>query len=370
MLSNHINNFKLSKNIPKKFVSNLDEILYQYENFNPKKELKLSFEYGLQNNYNSSIIPSPNITEKNLDSSSNLSNLNQEISEFQCINTLQGHTEKIVSLILLNSGELASGSYDDSIRIWDKDGIKENKKIIETGHVFCLLEFDDNMLLSGTSENFINLWNLNTNTNKKMHQFIGHKLWVNCLIKINDNIFASASNDSQIKIWNYRTRTCIKTLKGHIDCILTLINLKNGNLCSGSADLTIRIWDWEEKDNNKILIAILRGHEKWVKCVYELSNGLLISGSDDKTIKIWKDKINIMTLIGHTHSVRAFCQLNDNYFVSGSFDGTIKIWEINEKKCVQTLSGHESNVIGVVRINGHMIGSCSNDKTIKIWSDK
>ena len=150
-----------------------------------------------------------------------------------------------------------------------------------------------------------------------------------------------------------------------------MILLRNKSLCSGSADLTIRIWDWE---NNNCL-SILKGHEKWVKCILELNNGIILTGSDDKTIKLWKNDINIETLQGHTHSVRAFCQINVKYFASGSFDCTIKIWEINTWKCIQTLYGHESNIICVISLNTNfynnnkLIASCSNDKNIKIWEE-
>ena len=146
-------------------------------------------------------------------------------------------------------------------------------------------------------------------------------------------------------------------------------------MCSGSADLTIRIWDWGQGE----CISILKGHTRWVKCVLELDNGVLITGSDDKTIKLWKNENNFKTLEEHAHSVRTFCQINEKFFASGSFDYTIKIWEIDTWKCVQTLYGHELNIICLISLkhqndksneeNGYneLIASCSNDKSIKIW---
>ena len=148
--------------------------------------------------------------------------------------------------------------------------------------------------------------------------------------------------------------------------------MKNKNLCSGGADLTIKIWDWEQQ----ICITSFKGHEKWVKCLFELNNGIILSGSDDNNIKIWENYINIKTLKKHSHSVRAFCQINDYYFASGSFDCTIKIWEINNWKCIQTLVGHNSNIINIVSLKNKnnsnnnyndSIASCSNDRSIRIW---
>ena len=72
----------------------------------------------------------------------------------------------------------------------------------------------------------------------------------------------------------------IRTLKGHESCVLALIILKNNNLCSSSADHTIKIWDWEKGN----CVKTLRGHERWVKSLFELDNDIIISGSDNKKL--------------------------------------------------------------------------------------
>ena len=366
MLNNHINKFTIDNTIPK-LNSNLDEIINNYNN-DEKKELELNYDYGFKNKNSIQIK-----LENSIQSSIHKTNDDNQSAKkgFSCIETLKGHTEKIVSLIELSSGQLASGSYDNDIIIWNVNTSSQDKIINERGSVFALLEFEKNMILAGTSENLINLWNIKSEDNNEVFSFKGHELWVNCLAKINSLYFASASNDTKIKIWDYQKREFIKDLDGHLDCILSLIVLKNNNLCSGSADLTIKIWDWE----NGSCLKTLEGHKKWVTTVFELDNGIILSGSDDKTIKIWKDYSNILTLKKHKNSIRAFCQINEKYFASGSFDNTIKIWDINTWKSVQTLYGHSSNIISIVSLNKQNnkpykykeIASCSKDTTIKIW---
>ena len=367
MLNNHVNKFIINDNLTN-INSNVDEIIDQ---LNKEKTLVLKYDYGFQNNNLSSIESSKHeyiLKNKNPE-------IKNEKNKFSCVKTLMGHTNKIVSLIELESGKLVSGSYDNTIRIWDINGKNGTEQIInENERILSLLEFERNKILSGTGDNSINLWDLE-NPEKMIFSFKGHELWVNALVKCDPNYFASASNDSKIKIWDYFKRECVSTLKGHVDCILSLILLKNKNLCSGSADLTIRIWDWSQGE----CVSILKGHTRWVKCVLELDNGVLVTGSDDKTIKLWKNENNFKTLEEHAHSVRTFCQINEKFFASGSFDYTIKIWEIDTWLCVQTLYGHELNIICLISLkhqnengydeNGYneLIASCSNDKTIKIW---
>ena len=364
MLNNHVKKFIINDDLTN-INTNVDEIL---PNLDKEKPLVLKYNYGFQNN---NLLSS---TESNIKDNNPPYYIEKKI-KFSCVKTLMGHTNKIVSLIELESGKLVSGSYDNTIRIWDiNDKIGNEQVINESERILSLLEFEKNKILSGTGDNSINLWDLE-NPEQKIFSFKGHELWVNALVKCDSNCFASASNDSKIKIWDYFKRECVSTLKGHVDCILSLILLKNKNLCSGSADLTIRIWDWGLGE----CISILKGHTRWVKCVLELDNDILVTGSDDKTIKLWKNEINFKTLEEHAHSVRTFCQINKSYFASGSFDYTIPIWEIDSWKCFHTLYGRELNIICLISLKyqnendyekndyNELIASCSNDKTIKIW---
>ena len=295
----------------------------------------------------------------------NINKKNKEI--YKCIRTIEGHKEKIVSMIQLSNGLVATGSYDCKIKIWDIENNICIRSINENGFIFSLLEMEPNYILSGTNKNTIQLHNINStsniNENENIFSFKGHDLWVNCLVKCNSQYFSSGSNDAEIKIWDYNGKSLYRTLKGHDDCVLAMALLKNGKLCSGSADLCIKIWEW----NKGNCINTLTGHERWIKCICQLESGYLVSGSDDMIIKIWKENECIKNLAGHTHSVRTLCKISDEVFASGSFDGSIKIWDINSNEAIQTLIGHHSYVISVIRIaNGDLI-SCSNDHSIKIW---
>ena len=305
-----------------------------------------------------------------------------KIKPFKMANSFLAHNKIIVCMIELENKQIATGSYDNTIKIWDINNQNCENEIIEDGKVFALLEFEPNLLLSAIDKTpddvqeisqirsediVINLWDLNSanSDNKIIHSFTGHQLRINCLVKCDDKFFASCSNDGEIIIWDYHLRKKVHNLYGHADCILCLIRLNNGNLCSGSADKTIKIWNWE----NASCIATLEGNEHWVKCLCQLSNGYILSGSHDNLIKIWDNYNQFVTdLKGHTESVRSICQIGKtNYIASASFDHTIKIWDLNTNECIQTLTEHTSSVINILyHSDGYLISS-SKDKTIKIW---
>jgi len=54
---------------------------------------------------------------------------------------------------------LASGSFDNTIRIWDfNKGIEINKLEVHTGTVLCLVVLPNNQLASGSQDNTIRIW--------------------------------------------------------------------------------------------------------------------------------------------------------------------------------------------------------------------
>ena len=273
---------------------------------------------------------------------------------------------RVISLIELKSGRLAAGTEDAKIFIWGLDLHEPHQIIQELGKVLCLLEFEENKILSGTTLNNICLRDLNSNNDDEyICNFLGHQKFVQSLVKYNEQIFASASNDGTIRIWNYYTRSQIKVIYAHKSDILCLIKLSNDNLCSGGADLSIKIWNWEQ---NQCLKKIENAHNQFIKCLLEM-NEAIISGGDDDKIKIWGRNgccNNILT--DHQHSVRTLCKIDKNYFASGSFDNKIKIWDFNTNKCILTLSGHSSNVIQIIKLKNNFLASCSLDKTVKIWN--
>jgi WD40 repeat protein len=155
-----------------------------------------------------------------------IKSINQQ-SPFKCIKSFVAHNNKIVSLIELYNGLIATGSYDSTIKIWDINSQQLLKIINEAGNVLCLLEFEPGKILSGTDQNVINLWDINNSYNQSLSTFEGHLLWVNCLVKCNENYFASGSNDSDIRIWGYQERECVNVLKGHNNCVLSMVLLRD-----------------------------------------------------------------------------------------------------------------------------------------------
>ncbi len=65
-----------------------------------------------------------------------------------------------------------------------------------------------------------------------------------CFLKFSEIQFASGSSDESIKIWDLNTKKCLNTLKGHEDGVKCLLKLSETQFASGSDDKSIKIWDF------------------------------------------------------------------------------------------------------------------------------
>ena len=280
IIKNHNNSHKIIEKTEEKKVIEIQEKI----NSNNKFE---------NNNKNNDVIINNCLYNEIKNNEEQKNNLEKDLSQihFKNIKTFVGHNDIISVLINLSNGYITSGSFDKTVKIWDITKKEKNSLIMiknaTGGGVLCLLEFELGKLLGGTSDNMINLWDLNDKENDEfIYNFNEHFLNVTALIKCDENHFASASNDLRIIIWNYKNRILENTLKGHTDCIITMILLKCGYLYSSSANEEVRIWDWKQLK----CLYCFKPHKKYIKCLLELDNEYLLTGSEDNTIGIFEKK--------------------------------------------------------------------------------
>jgi WD40 repeat protein len=287
------------------------------------------------------------------------------------VRTLIGHSSWVSSIaISLNGQTLASGSADNTIKIWHLG----SDKVIHTltGHSSWVYSVafspDEQTLASGSGDNTIKLWQVDTS--KLIHTLTGHSGYVfSVAFSPDGQTLASGCQDNTIKLWQVDSGKLIRTLTGYSNWVYSVAFSPDGQtLVSGSADNTIKIWSM---DSGK-LIGALAGHSGMVYSVAISPDGQTIaSGSADNTIKIWhlvSGKL-IHTLTGHSAMVYSVAISPDGQTIaSGSGDNTIKVWSMDSGKLIGTLTRHSAYVLSVAfSPDGQTLASGSGDKTIKIW---
>ncbi len=122
---------------------------------------------------------------------------------WHCIRTLTGHKDTVHSVAISPDGQtLASGSWDDTIKLW------------------------------------------NLATGKELRTLTGHKSSVQSIaISPDGQTLASGSFDKTIKLWNLKTGDLLRTLTGHKNRVWSVAISPDGQtLASGSEDKTIKLW--------------------------------------------------------------------------------------------------------------------------------
>ena len=174
--------------------------------------------------------------------------------------------------------------------------------------------------------------------------------------------------DDENQCWDCDDYSLDRTLRGHTDCINTMIQLNDGRIVSGSDDKTLRIWD----STTGNLLQTLQGHNGVIPLltVIQLNDRRIISGSDYDTLPIWNSTTGNLeqTLRGHDYGgIFTVIQLNDGRIVSGSDDETLRIWDSTTGHLLQTLRGHTDLIFRVIQLNDGRIVSASHDYTLRIW---
>ena len=212
---------------------------------------------------------------------------------------LTGHTEAIYSIDFSPDGSLlASGSRDNSLRVWDVKTGKELFFSLNHNREVHSVAFspDGATLASGGADGKIRLWDVQTKQEKKVLD--GHTIQVDCLAFSPDGkLLASAGQyDTEIRLWDTQTWQPMNILRGHVDSdggygVFSLaFNHQGTLLASGGADKSVRLWDVNplSPSFSKELVKLLR-HSDWVdSLVFSPDGAALISASErDGTIRIW-----------------------------------------------------------------------------------
>jgi WD40 repeat protein len=206
-------------------------------------------------------------------------------SSWTLLRNYTNHTDIVLSLEVINSDLIASGSQDGTIQIWSLN-TGELKRTIKTLSPVSRLKLLSNgvYLAASLFQRVLNIFDINTGGN--INYMIEHSSMILDLELIpNSNFLASSSEDLSIRIWNLTSQTCTFILTGHTDAVYALKLISTDTIASGSLDNTIKLWNI----SNGNLIRTLTGHTSSILWSIDLINETtkLVSGSMDQSIIIW-----------------------------------------------------------------------------------
>ncbi|CAK73532.1 unnamed protein product, partial (macronuclear) [Paramecium tetraurelia] len=182
------------------------------------------------------------------------------------LHSLIGHSSAVASVNFSPDGTiLASGSYDNSIRLWDVKTGQQKAKLDGHSNYVMSVNFspDSTTLASGSYDNSIRLWDVKTGQQKA--KLDGHSNYVMSVnFSPDGTTLASGSYDKSIHLWDVKTGQQKAKFDGHSNTVYSVNFSPDGTtLASGSYDNSIRLWDVKTGQQK----PILEGHSRCVRSV-------------------------------------------------------------------------------------------------------
>ena len=326
------------------------------------------------------------------------------------LQTLEGHSDRIVAIAFSPDGELFATAEHSTIRLWDpiigelrgtiehfsehtSDGITElafspngellasagsctirlwdpvTRSLQDTLQIDSFIEaivFSPNSQLVASIQDYsIEIWDLTTGEPRGTLEISSANISVIAFSP--DGQLLAYSGDDTVGLWNPITEEFYGTFGDHTDVLS--FSSDSRLLTSVSDHTSIKLWDMTTGE----LWAMFKGHSDKISAVAFSPNGqLLASASSDMTIKLWDLVTGDLHGTLESHSDRVLKILfapNSQLLASASHDGTVRLWDPTIKEDSRGLpEGHSKGIAAVAfSPHGQLLASASSDATVRLW---
>jgi len=200
--------------------------------------------------------------------------------------------------------------------------------------------------VSGSYDNSVRIWDLRTHECVSVLE--GHSGPV-CMVQMEKSgkTVVSSSRDTSLKIWDLRKKgKCLQSMQEHTDWV-PCFQFDGKRLISGSYDGTLRVWDTKTGKSTHVM----QGHSGAVNALqFDVDGTTLVSGSSDKTVRIWDLKSGKCQRI-FQHSDAVLYVSAQDYLFSGSVDGFLNVWMLEEGGSTAALSSPINDEAPLVTIS-------------------
>jgi len=229
----------------------------------------------------------------------------------------------------------------------------------------------DGTFLVRSSEKHYQRWS--PSTGELLNTYVGEQSY--SVAELDDDTIVT-SDVKGLMVWNKHDSTLIKAVDSSekVMCLLKLrsrpssllAGMNFGKLVEWGTD-TLEIVGRTEEGHTK-------GHVNYTRSVLtmcELSNGTVVSGSMDSSVKGWNmdTKRCIKVFNGHWGAVYSVVELIPSTTIAtASVDYTIRIWNVKTAQCLRKMEEHKRHVIGLVKMWDGRLVSGSMNESLQVWN--
>lgn len=250
------------------------------------------------------------------------------------LHVLRGHDDDVQCVAFSSDGRfLASGSSDETIRLWDLRSWSELARL--QGHRGPVLDVS----FSQAAEN-------------------------------KRPLLASAGEDQTARLWDLRESTNLDTVLDNCDIVRDLAFSPRGTiLASASEDHHVRLW--KIRRGHADSLADIQG--SWavtLSVAFSPVDSIVAYGAKDDNVRLWNVRTGrFVTLPGQRGDALSVAfSANGAYLAAGSSDGHVRIWNVHTRKLLEDLRAHTDKVRAVVfHPSDTLLATAGSDKRVHLW---
>ena len=290
------------------------------------------------------------------------------------IHKLNAHTSSVICLSTMNDGRLVSGSYDNSIIIYNKETYQPDLIIKEhSGGVYCIIQLSSGILASCSEDKSIKLFNIKEKEYEVIQTLNYHTSSVYKIIELKNKTLASCSEDSSIIFFlkdNLEYKKDYK-LSTNGSCS-SIIQTKDNEICySENNNNSICFFDLLERKVKATIsnISKINGPREWI---IMMTKDLLLIPGDNKLSIINVNYYKLVRIIDVPGAswICGVCLLNQNMLLTGDYGEIIRQWRIEGDNLILVSNKektHDNDINVLLNLGDGHIASGSDDNSIKIW---
>ncbi len=213
------------------------------------------------------------------------------VADGKVARTFKGHRDMIYALAISPDGKtLATGSYDQKIKLWNvADGTERKTLNGHNGAVYALaFRPDGKLLASASADRTVKLWDVATGERRDtLSQPLKEQTAV--AWSADGKRLAAAGADNRIRVWSVSpeaketTNPLVVARFAHEQAILRLVWSADGNaMLSSAQDGTVRVWDAAEVKER----VLLEKQPDWPTAL-AFSGATVVTGRADGTVAFY-----------------------------------------------------------------------------------
>jgi WD40 repeat protein len=341
----------------------------------------------------------------------------------QCLQTLEGHTDRVSAVALTPDGKRAiSGSGDKTVRVWDletgqclhtleghsgrvglvavaSDGQRvvtcdgDRVRLWDVGSGQCLRALDENSgavpgLMGGLekqqsvpSDTSVPAAARDMQKRRDLYTAAGLTFKITATATTPDGKVLVAGSGGDVWVWDLERGEHLRTMEGHVGRVGALAVTPDGKrVVSGESwpprrrgawknrAAAVKVWEVESGE----CLWTLEGHEDDVDAVVVTPDGKwAVTGSEDHTGRVWDLERGACACVleGHLSRIWAVAVTPDGgRAVTGSDDGTVKVWDLWWRQGSDARERRAGGVLAVaITPEGRRAVTAGWDETVKVW---